>query len=166
MHDLPAGDQGNWAGSWRQVPSRMCRVWAQAMVHVPRHSRWCSQGAGPLVRRLRDLPPSRRSRWMRGPMSAVVAYLLEPSWDPRSPVHRAMPDGTGWQFPEDGKPDVLALSDTKLFFPDFDMASERLLWARSERQILWGRSWRWVLICVRFTSAFPSLSKCNTATFI
>eukprot|EP00959_Pyramimonas_sp_CCMP1952_P393263 8239911-Pyramimonas_sp.AAC.1 len=79
-----------WFRMWQQQPSLRAGV----------HASWPT-----VVARLQEAEPQHRARHIRGPLSAMVALLLDNGWNPQSAISWAMPPtDTGevieWQFPD------------------------------------------------------------------
>eukprot|EP00959_Pyramimonas_sp_CCMP1952_P281566 5885337-Pyramimonas_sp.AAC.1 len=81
-----------WLRTWIDYPHIRAgarRVWSGVVQHV------------------RDLDINERSKYIHGPISAIITYLVNAGWGPESPSHWCQPDEFGlepvdWIFPDSG----------------------------------------------------------------
>eukprot|EP00959_Pyramimonas_sp_CCMP1952_P319621 6687836-Pyramimonas_sp.AAC.1 len=86
-----------WLQQWRDHPEirpAVERAWAK------------------IVDKLQGVPAAQRSRHVRGPLSAIITYLLSFGWVPRGPTDWVLPAADhDWRFPADGFSEVKALDN-------------------------------------------------------
>eukprot|EP00959_Pyramimonas_sp_CCMP1952_P228460 4776369-Pyramimonas_sp.AAC.1 len=81
---------------------------------------------------IRDRPATQRSRHVRGPLSAIVTYMLSFGWVPRGPTDWVLPASDhDWRFPADGFSGVKALDNFDDFLADVRVAAMSPHWSQA-----------------------------------
>eukprot|EP00959_Pyramimonas_sp_CCMP1952_P134851 2822015-Pyramimonas_sp.AAC.1 len=68
-----------------RLPVNTVRLWLTAWQSEPRLHAGIARAWPTVVAKLTAMPAQMRSRHVRGPLSALVTYLLQYRWDPVSP---------------------------------------------------------------------------------
>eukprot|EP00959_Pyramimonas_sp_CCMP1952_P355672 7449163-Pyramimonas_sp.AAC.1 len=104
-----------WLGTWFGFPDLRPMV-RQAWPQV--------------VRCLQNIIPSQFARQVRGPMGALIGYLLEVGWTPTSPTEWTAPgdEGAHWIFPGSG---LTGFEDTSEVLDEFQQSFQDAAWAKA-----------------------------------